>query len=475
MSFISFEFYIFLFVVICLYFFIPHKLRWFLLLVASYYFYSSWNNKYILPIIISTVVSYGTAIFMERQKLIEKRKLMLCTGLCINLGILFIFKYFNFFIDILHQFFSPLPCFFNDIKFSLPVGISFYTFYLCGYLIDVFRGTVKAERHLGVFASSAAFFPVILAGPIERAKLFLPQFKEKHVFNTERLRHGSLLIMVGLFKKLVIADRLKIAIDKAYANPGEYSGFPLLVSTLLYIYQIYCDFSGYCDIAVGVAEIMGFNITNNFNRPFSSRSISELWRRWHISLSSWMRDYVYYPMVLNKHFTGNTGVIMAVFISFAILGLWHGANLTYILYGMLQGIAIAYELQTRNVRRKFEKKIPSRLYSTICLFMTLCYTCFTSIFFRASTLNDAVLIISNFFKNFRFIWPTNLLSTANIIIVLTAIMLLEFGQMINDRVNIYSALTKQSLLLRWMLYYIFFFSIITFGVFSNTKFIYFQF
>ncbi len=477
MSFASFEFYIFFVVIAFLYLRLPLKWRWCCLLLGGCCFYYTWNKTYLLLIFFSTLITYGCALLIEHRAEKNRKQIVLATGLCINFGTLFVLKYFNFFNEAFRFACNWLDIVYlvPNLKLQLPVGISFYTFYLCGYLLDVFRSTVRAEKHLGIFCASTVFFPLLLAGPIERSKNFLPQFKEYHALELERWRQGLLLIMLGLFKKLVVADRLKPAIDQVFSSTAEYSGMTLLSVVVFNAYQIYCDFSGYCDIAMGTALILGFRITANFNRPFAARSVSDFWRRWHISLSSWMRDYVYYPLVLNSKFKGNTGIITACLLTFGLVGLWHGANWTYIMVGLLQGIAIASEVLTSRVRKTIQRKISANIYNTVCLLITFLFVCLSFIFFKAENLGDAVCIIRSLFKGMHSERNTFPLNPFDLTIVLSAIMGMEIMQIVDQRIKVYDLIARQPIAIRWLLYYSIFFAIIMFGIFSNPKFIYFQF
>lgn len=309
----------------------PHRFRWIFLLGASYYFYMAWKPEYILLIILTTCVDYTLCILMGREKEKRKRKKYLYISLFVNLGLLFLFKYFNFFNGTLRDIFINFNIAYNvpDFSLLLPMGISFYTFQTMSYTIDVYKGRREPEKHLGIFALYISFFPQLVAGPIERSEKLLPQFREKHTFNYERVTDGLKRMLWGFFKKMVIADRLSILVKYVYgSNLYNLEGFPLLLGTLFFAFQIYCDFSGYSDIAIGAAKVMGFDLMENFNRPYFSKSISEFWKRWHISLSTWFKDYVYIPMGGNRvkvprHYFN-------LFFTFLVSGLWHGTDWTFV-------------------------------------------------------------------------------------------------------------------------------------------------
>ena len=258
----------------------------------------SWKAEYLILIIISTIIDYFAAIQMSKQTVSSKRKLYLLLSLFVNLGLLFGFKYFNFFSDSLCTIFDQFNIFYNvpTFKVLLPVGISFYTFQTLSYTIDVYRKKREPEKHLGIFALYVAFFPQLVAGPIERSTRLLPQLVEKYNFNYDRVTDGLKLMLWGFFKKVVIADRIAVIVNQVYSNPNEAAGIPLLIGTYLFAFQIYCDFSGYSDIAIGAAKVFGIDLMQNFRRPYFAKSIREFWQRWHISLSTWFRDYLYRPL-----------------------------------------------------------------------------------------------------------------------------------------------------------------------------------
>jgi len=300
MLFNSLHFLVFFPVVVIIYFLLPHRFRWILLLLSSYYFYMSWEPEYVLLIMVSTLIDYFAGLKIGETDDRVKRKKFLYASLIVNLGLLFTFKYFNFFSDNLRAFFDliSLPVDTPTLKLLLPVGISFYTFQTMSYSIDVYRGKIKPEKHLGIFAVYVSFFPQLVAGPIERAGNLLPQFFEKKDYNFERISGGLKLMIWGFFKKLVIADRVAVVVDQVFNNVTDYSGIPILLAVFFFSIQVYCDFSAYSDIAIGGAKIMGYDLMTNFRRPYFSRSIAEFWRRWHISLSTWFQDYVFTPLYL---------------------------------------------------------------------------------------------------------------------------------------------------------------------------------
>ena len=339
MLFNSFEFLVF-FPIVCLVYFAlgKNKYRNPFLLIASYYFYMNWNPVYALLILTSTVLTYFCGLLVAANfNRIKRKKLFLTLSLVINFSILFVFKYYNFINESIWDIMSILGLRWNvpNIDLLLPVGISFYTFQAVGYTIDVYRGTIKAEREFGTYALFVSFFPQLVAGPIERAKNLLPQFHREHSFKYENLVPGFKLMLWGFFMKLCVADRLGEYVDAVYNNVDAHNGSSLLIATILFTFQIYCDFGGYSNIAIGVAKILDYDLMVNFRRPYFSESVKDFWRRWHISLSSWFSDYVYIPL-------GGSRVryvrhLFNLLVTFLVSGIWHGANWTFVMWGALHG------------------------------------------------------------------------------------------------------------------------------------------
>jgi alginate O-acetyltransferase complex protein AlgI len=325
MLFNSIEFLIFFPVVTILYFLLKHKYRWMLLLAASCYFYMAFRPVYILILAFTIVIDYYAGILIEQSKP-ERKKAFLIMSIVGNLGVLAIFKYYNFFASIFNTHFdthSPL------LNILLPIGLSFHTFQAMSYTFEVYRGNQKAERHFGIYALYVMFYPQLVAGPIERPQNILHQFHVRHKFDYELAKSGLLLMAWGMFKKVVIADRLALFVNEVFDHPSDYSGPSVITAALFFSFQIFCDFSGYSDIAIGSARVMGFTLMTNFDRPYASASISEFWRRWHISLSTWFRDYLYIPLGGNR--VSKPRAYLNLFIVFLVSGLWHGANWNYII------------------------------------------------------------------------------------------------------------------------------------------------
>lgn len=472
MLFNSLEFIIFFLIVTPLYFVVAHRFRWLLLLLASYVFYMSWRPEYILLIAGSTLVDYFTGWRMSGIEEKRKRRPYLYLSLLTNLGLLFSFKYFNFFNEsarvLFETFGGRYPI--EATSLILPVGISFYTFQTLSYSIDVYNGKTKAEKHLGIFALFVAFFPQLVAGPIERSSHLLPQFRVKVTFDYDRVRSGLMLIAWGFFKKVVVADRLAIFVNEVYNQPDQFSGLQLILATVFFAYQIYCDFSGYSDIAIGLATILGFDLMQNFNRPYYSKSIGEFWRRWHISLSSWFRDYVYIPLGGNRVVRWRW--YYNLILTFLVSGLWHGANWTFVVWGGLHGLYLIGE--TIAARMNFPWP---RLPAGVRLCITFSLTCFAWIFFRANSIEDAFLIISKLFD-----WSENQIGIAMLgndsyefLMAFVVIVILEVVQFIQRTGPLRPRIAAQPAAVRWVLYVGITLAILSLGVFKQQEFIYFQF
>ncbi len=333
MLFNSFSYAIFVPIIFIIYWFIPHRFRWGLLLSASYYFYMSWNPKYIILILATTFISYITGIVIEQTENKLQKKVYLVLSVIFCMGVLFIFKYFNFFIENLSSVLDMFSIKMHPItlRLLLPVGISFYTFQTMSYVIDVYRGDIKAEKHFGYYAAFISFFPQLVAGPIERTSNLLPQIKLEQKFSEQKAFDGLKLMLWGYYKKLVVADTLAPYVDKVYNQLELYQGFSLMIVVFFFSLQIYCDFSGYSDIAIGTARLFGIDLIKNFDAPYFSKSVKEFWRRWHISLSTWFRDYIYISLGGNK--CSRIKRYFNLKIPILIRGLWHPANWTFLYWG----------------------------------------------------------------------------------------------------------------------------------------------
>jgi len=479
MLFNSFEFLVFFPIVVALYFAIPHRFRWILLLVASYYFYMCWNYKFIVLIVISTVVDYVSGILLHRSENRRVRKLLLLASLTTNLGLLFFFKYFDFFGDTINALFDKFNIFYNvpAYDFLLPVGISFYTFQTLSYTIDIYKRKQTPEYHFGRFALFVSFFPQLVAGPIERSVNLLPQFRQKFEFDYERIKYGILLMGWGFFKKIVIADRLAEYVNVVYNNPVDFAGLPNIIATFFFSFQIYCDFSGYSDIAIGAAIIMGFRLMTNFRRPYFAQNIREFWQRWHISLSTWFRDYVYISLGGNRVVKWRW--YYNLFITFVVSGLWHGANWTFICWGAIHGFYLVFAIWTFKFRESMNNRLRINKYpglfklSQILVTFSLVYISW--IFFRANSVGEALIILKNHFI-FDGEQTVNLFrNRADLLISFISIAVLITIDFLEEGFNLTARLNKLPKVYKWALLAFFTAIIFVFAVWNETDFLYFQF
>lgn len=470
-----------------LYYSFPHRFRWILLLVGSYYFYFYWKAEYLLLIFLTTLISYSATLLMEKSTIPLRRKRILILALSFHIGVLFLFKYLDFFTHSLKSLLNRMNLFYDVPFFQIlqPIGVSFYTFKNISYCIDVYRGHQQAENHLGRVALYIAFFPQLLAGPIERAKRLLPQFDKKFRFDYQRIADGLKWMLWGFFQKMVIADNLAILVDSVYNQPYSHQGLSLLLATLFYSFQIYCDFSGYSDIAIGVAQVLGFKTMKNFNRPYFSPSLREFWRGWHISLSSWFRDYLYIPLGGRYHTALRWYVNL--FIVFLICGFWHGANWTFITWGALHGFYLVSSLATQDIRKSLCRwsgldKIP-RLHRMMQVLMTYCLVCFAWIFFRANTLSDVYSIIVRLFAGWGKVLHKDFIHTVpffetmrfELIIGSFSILVFVLVEKIKGEKSFPEMISRKPVWIRWSAYYGLLFTILFCGVFHQKQFIYFQF
>lgn len=434
---------------------------------------------YILILAGTIVIDYFAGIFIESTSG-KRRKALLLISLIANIGILVVFKYYNFFIDNINPFLNQiglenkLPY----INIILPIGLSFHTFQAMSYTIEVYRGNQKAEKHFGIYSLYVMFYPQLVAGPIERPQNLLHQFREEHKFDYFLVTSGLKLMAWGLFKKVVVADRLAIAVDTVYAAPENYNSLSLIIAIIFFTFQIYCDFSGYSDMAIGSAKIMGFKLMINFNRPYASKNISEFWKRWHISLSTWFKDYLYISLGGNKvTLLRNCFNLLVVFI---LSGLWHGANWTFIVWGGLNGIFLIGGVIKNKVGFNWFSK-----FNLVNIFITFMLISFTWIFFRAPNLECAIIVIKkmacgidDLFDSIRKneVVVQNIgLNKKQLIFSISIIISLQLGQYLINQRRYFLNYLMSNKIIRWGLYYALVLSIVFFGVFENRNFIYFQF
>jgi len=478
MLFNSIDFAIFLPIVFVLYWFFTNrnlKLQNILIVLSSYVFYGWWDWRFLSLIFFSTLVDYLVGVGLSKENNKNKRKILLWTSITVNLGLLGFFKYYNFFLD---NFVAAFSFFGNDIKASslniiLPVGISFYTFQTLSYTIDVYKRKLEPTKDFIAFSAYVSFFPQLVAGPIERATHLLPQFYKKRFFNYTLAVDGLRQILWGLFKKIVIADNAAEYANLIFNNSSDYSGSTLVLGALFFTFQIYGDFSGYSDIAIGTSRLFGFDLMRNFDFPYFSRDIAEFWRRWHISLSTWFRDYLYIPLGGSK---GGTWMkVKNTFIIFIVSGFWHGANWTFIVWGALNAIYFLPLLLTNNNRNNLETVAKGKLLPNLkeisFMFLTFALTVFAWIFFRAENIEHAFSYISEIFSSSLFTIPE--IRPRNIILLIIVFILIEWiGR--ENQYAISQLGIKWKRPLRYAMYYAIILTILWFGG-KEQQFIYFQF
>ena len=494
MLFNSLEFLIFFPIVVLVYFCVPQKVRWLWLLAASYYFYMSWNPQYALLIAASTVATWLSALVMEQVGgARKKRRWALWSCIIFNLAILFFFKYYAFAagnIEALGRLVG-LELHVPTFDVLLPVGISFYTFQALGYVIDVYRGELPAERNLLRYALFISFFPQLVAGPIERSKNLMHQIHEPHYFDPKRVRDGLLLMGWGFFEKLVLADRIALLVTKVYDNPAAHTGVEIVLATVLFAFQIYCDFAGYSDIAIGAARVMGFTLMKNFKHPYSAVTVSDFWRRWHISLTTWFRDYVYIPLGGSrcakwKHYRN-------ILITFTVSGLWHGAQWSFVAWGALNGLYQVVGSLTAPFRKGMEARLKWKPDGVLRRWwkrlVTFVLVDFAWLFFRANSFLTGVGMIRQTVTNpglaalkrpLAMITVDNLgMGRKDFAVLLVALVVLAVVDTLRQQVDLKAVLDRRNIVVRYAVYYGIIFAILIFGVygpeFNAASFIYFQF
>ncbi|MBF0411082.1 MAG: MBOAT family protein [Desulfamplus sp.] len=519
MLFNSLSFALFFVILTGLNFTLPHRFRWMLMLAASYYFYMCWNVGYILLIAASTLITWYAGLQISKtaspnssisntnssnkakqnlalQESYKKRKrFFLIISLILNLGALLFFKYFNFFTTSLFEISTKFNLFTGHdaplLHIMLPVGISFYTFQTVSYTIDIYQGKIEPERHLGIFALYVAFWPRIVAGPIERAGKLIPQFRQVVSFDYTTVTDGLRLVMWGMVKKVVIADQIAVYVNQVFDHCQDYTGIPLIIASVLFTIQIYCDFSGYSDMAIGTAKIMGYELTENFKHPYFAASLREFWQRWHISLSTWFRDYVYIPLggkrVVKWRFYYN------LFITFLVSGLWHGANWTFVIWGGLHGIYLIVEnileeffsklksLKNNNScldnnKGSVRDRVPSKLQNYIRVAITLFLVNYAWIFFRANSVADAFSITGRMFMFGGENPAAPVVEPSVFILSMALILLLVIVEFKEQSIRIEHYIATLPTGARWSIYTLGLWAIIISTIFGvKQEFIYFQF
>ena len=478
MLFNSVPFLIFFPIVVTAYFLCPPRFRWALLLGASYYFYMQWVPEYALLILASTLIDYFACRSMAEIKDKKSRRPFLLMSLTGNLGMLFFFKYYNFFNRTLG---GVLPM----SELLLPVGISFYTFQTMSYSIDVYRGRVKHEGHFGRFALYVAYFPQLVAGPIERAKSLLPQLQKEHRYDYERVKSGLQLMAWGMFKKVCVADRLSMYTKPAFeGDPAAHTGAYWFLVTVFFCIQVYCDFSGYSDIAIGAAKVMGIDLMENFRRPFFSRNIEELWRRWHMSLVGWLNEYLYQPLAFEARRSSQLVKQSIVLFVFLVTGLWHGASWKFVAWGGINGLFVISHVITLKPRKKMVaalglERVPN-LHAGMSMAFTFSLFSLGAVFFAAKDFSAGLEIMQRIptgWLNLTALKAPLLASgPANLLLVLAGVAILFTVDTVQAHFGpLRPLINRQHALIRWTLYYGVILWILLFGIFEREEFVYFQF
>lgn len=477
MVFTSFNFLIFFPLLAILYWVTPAKYRWLTLLIASYFFYINIKPIFVLLLAGVTISTYLFTRLIDGTNEESKKKQYMVINIVLILLPLFFFKYFNAINEGIFAFLDainirwPLP----EIKLLLPVGISFYTFLAIGYTVDVYNEEIEAEKNIGILALFISFFPLILSGPIERAKNMLPQFNAPKNIDYISLSQGLKLMLWGYFMKLVVADRIGMYVDAVYGYIPQHNGTSLLFASFLYPFQVYADLGGYSLIAIGTAKILGVNVMQNFKRPFFATSMSEFWRRWHISLISWLTDYIYTPLSFAFRQYKIWGIVIALMITFFISGIWHGAALTFVVWGLIQGIFLSIEALTNKRRMNFENKFNLRnrgWYILISCSFTFILFAASQIFGRAANFKDAILIYQKITTNHGSLY-LDMTTMGYFFVGLIILFFKDFrDEYFPDKILFFE---NHNILIRYGSYLFIVFSILLIGVLDSSQFIYFQF
>ncbi|MFZ5940869.1 MAG: MBOAT family O-acyltransferase [Bacteroidota bacterium] len=461
-----------------LYFVLPAKYRWSILLIGSMFYLGYYSVSFLVYATVFALANYFFGRIIKKVDQPVRKKRLYLLFLILNIGQLVFYKYIDFLIQnvnwIAHSFSDKeLPY----LDLLVPIGISYFTFQSIGYVINVYRGLEQPEKHLGYFLIYNLFFPKILSGPIERSERFLPQLRNPRPFSYEDLFAGFRLILFGMFKKLVIAERLGVMVNKVYGDVGEYSGWTLLFVLLIQAIYIYSDFSGYTDMALGIARLFGINLTDNFNRPFLSRNVSEFWRRWHISLSNWCNDYIFKTVIFKRRRWGKWASVYAIFLTFLVIGIWHGPMWTFLILGLLQGIAINYEFFTKRTRLRIGEKAGLPLNNTLSRIFTYLFFSFSLIFFFAHSLGDALYFTGHLFDFSRSKPVTDLgLKTTELLIGGFFALILIITDILKEKGHdLLNIVHSKPFWLQMLVYYLILVIVLFLGKFNTTNFIYFQF
>ena len=480
MVFNSIHYAIFFVLVTILYFLFPSKNRWKILLTASVYFYATFENRFFILLAFSIVSSYYFAIESNKTLNESRKKMFLHLTVWSNLLVICVFKYFNFFIPSIAASLSDIGLNFPStfFKFAIPIGISFYTFQIIGYALDVHYGTTEPERNLGKYSLYMLFFPKMVAGPIEQSNNLLAQINKEHHFDYDRVTSGIKLFAWGLFKKVCIADRLYYFGSQVIENPSENTGLKAIVGFYFLFIQMYADFSGYTDMAVGASRIFGYDLVKNFNRPMISQSVTEFWKRYHMSLYHWFIEYIYNPLSFYLRGWKKYGIIASILITFTLSGLWHGATMPFVIYGLCQAIAIIIEYVTVPFREKLKQKMSPLLYKYVAIFITFHFVLFSEIFFYTDSISEAF----NFVKSFSlveksqfgfYLFAEKSLEFKLAFVSIAILVLAEYWQGKTD--NYLSFHKSWPAPVRWAVYSIFIIVIVFFAILRTSEFEYAQF
>jgi alginate O-acetyltransferase complex protein AlgI len=494
MLFNSINYFLFLPTVFIINYILPDRFRWMLLLAGSIFFYMTGGAATIVVPIIIILNTFFVAKLMDRTSNADRKKTYFLSGLFIILGILIFYKYINFILSTSFDGFNFInhlvrgeqafnkPSFI--LQFIVPLGISYITFQAIAYLIEIYRGAQNPEKHLGYFATYLMFFPKLLSGPIERAHNFIPQLYQKRPFDYDQVVSGLKRILFGLFKVMVVANHLSLLTDAVFNNVHQHTGITLLFASFFFMVQLYSDFSGYTDMAIGSAQMLGFRLMENFDKPYVSKSTTELWRRWHISLSTWFNEYVFNPIVVKRRYWNQWAVVYGSIITFLLLGLWHGASWNFIIFGLLQALALSLEFLTKTWRKRIRKHIPGFINSSFGVFYVLSFFSFSLMFFRANTFDDAIYVLTHSLggigitvKNIILFQSIEIYigSKYEILVSFTSMGLMILGDnFFADHLSL-NSFRKKPIILRWLIYVSMILIILYFGIFDTKPFIYFQF
>ena len=489
MLFSTAAFAVFMTIVFLAYWLMPHRYRWIGILAANAWFYISYDIKYLAVILVTMLASYWCAILIEKQDGDKKKRTIMAAGVVVTLSLLLVFKYLNFALytiaKVLNRFSIPMQE--TTLKLLMPVGISFYTFMAVGYVVDVYKGRAKAERHFGKYAIFVSFFPNISSGPIERAAHFIPQIDREKTFDYDSVVYGARLLLLGLIKKIVIADMMSKYVDEIFNKVPEHYGICFAWATLLYTFQIYCDFSGYSDMAVGVARMLGFDLIQNFRQPYLAGSIKEFWGRWHISLSTWFRDYVYIPLGGNR--CSKRRRDLNLLITFLCSGLWHGASWTFVLWGGIHGVcqiienrikeAVAKTGDLKTDRADAKGKPISGPVKAVLTLITFCVVSYAWMFFRANSISEAFYIVRSMFTDLSLsgAMAQMTMSGKSVVKTTAAIVLLIIFDCFNEKRDLLKELNRLPSFVRFAVYVLAAIVVIALKVNNNyaQEFIYFRF